>query len=452
MLLLGNITVTPLIIRSQAGYSKNMTNQKTNNNALGNNRLGLLDYIKITLIGFSFTALWSSLHGIILPMRLLAYVPETQKNTYLGLLTFTGLLLAIIVQPMAGAFSDATNSRWGRRRPYILWGTVLALILLPGIGLATTYVTVLVIYCLLQVCTNTAQASYQAFIPELVPDKSRGVASGVKSLLEVLGGVILVRITAYLMGQYSADVGESWMWIALGALGVVLFTALIITMVSVKESPSNNPTRPLLSTLYKSFKIDFKVHRDFGWFLLSRALLGIPGVVLQIFAIYFLMDVIGIPNPASAAGDLLVVVGVCLIAMVYPAGRLSDRVGRKPIIIIASIVGAIGTIVLFFSRNYMQVMISGGILGIANGALLSASWALATDLAIKGEEARYLGVTNLAMAGGSALARLIGPVIDFFNGISTNSGYKVMLLVCFLSFIAGAVFIAKIKQVEAAPK
>jgi hypothetical protein len=43
-------------------------------------------------------------------------------------------------------------------------------------------------------------------------------------------------------------------------------------------------------------------------------------------------------------------------------------------------------------------------------------------------------------------------VIDFFNGISTNSGYKVMLLVCFLSFIAGAVFIAKIKQVKAAPK
>ena len=425
---------------------------KNNNNVPGNNRFGLLDYIKITLIGFSFTALWSSLHGIILPMRLLAYVPETQKNTYLGLLTFTGLLLAIIVQPMAGAFSDATNSRWGRRRPYILWGTVLALILLPGIGLATTYVTVLVIYCLLQVCTNTAQASYQAFIPELVPDKSRGVASGVKSLLEVLGGVILVRITAYLMGQYSADVGESWMWIALGALGVVLFTALIITMVSVKESPSNNHTRLSLSTLYKSFKIDFKVHRDFGWFLLSRALLGIPGVVLQIFAIYFLMDVIGIPNPASAAGDLLVVVGVCLIAMVYPAGRLSDRVGRKPIIIIASIIGAIGTIVLFFSRNYMQVMISGGILGIANGALLSASWALATDLAIKGEEARYLGVTNLAMAGGSALARLIGPVIDFFNGISTNSGYKVMLLVCFLSFIAGAIFIAKIKQVKIIPK
>lgn len=386
------------------------------------------------------------MHGIILPLRLLAYVPETQKNTYLGLLTFTGLIVAIIVQPMAGAFSDATNSRWGRRRPYILWGTVIALLLLPGIGLATTYVVLLIVFCLLQVSTNTAQASYQAFIPELVPEKSRGVASGIKSLLEVLGGVILVRITAYFMGRYSADGGEYWMWIALGALAATLIAALVITMIAVKEPPSHNQARLSLSPLFRSFKIDFKVHRDFGWFLLSRALLGIPGVVLQIFALYFLMDVIGMPNPASAAGDLLVVVGVCLLVTAYPAGRISDKIGRKLVIIVASALGAVGTTGLFFSTNYVHVLISGGILGIANGALLSASWALATDLAVKGEEARYLGVTNLAMAGGSALARLIGPVIDFFNGISTNSGYKVMLIVCFACFILGAIFIARIKR------
>jgi len=334
-----------------------------------------------------------------------------------------------------------------------LWGTVLALVLLPGIGLATNYAVLLAAYCLIQVCTNTAQASYQAFIPELVPAKSRGIASGVKSLLEVLGGVILVRITAYFMGNYSIDSGQHWLWIALGVLAAVLLIALIITLVAVKEPPSTvDNNRISLSDLFKIFKIDFKVHRDFGWFLISRALLGIPGVVLQIFAIYYLMDVIGIPNPASAAGDLLVVIGVCLIVMVYPAGRLSDMVGRKPIVIIASIIGAMGIIVLFLSRTYLHVMIAGGILGIANGALLSASWALATDLAVKGEEARYLGVTNLAMAGGSALARLIGPMIDFFNGMNRNSGYKVMLLICFLCFIIGAILIARIRHDRVASK
>ena len=51
------------------------------------------NYIKITIFGFALTALWQSLHTIILPLRILDFVPETQKNTYLGLLTFTGLIL-----------------------------------------------------------------------------------------------------------------------------------------------------------------------------------------------------------------------------------------------------------------------------------------------------------------------------------------------------------------------
>ena len=90
-------------------------------------------------------------------------------------------------------------------------------------------------------------------------------------------------------------------------------------------------------------------------------------------------------------------------------------------------------------------MFSGALIGMANGALLSGSWALATDLAVNGEEAKYLGLTNLAMAGGSALARLIGPVIDLFNGISQGLGYQVMLLICFVSLI-GTLIIVKVKQ------
>ena len=64
----------------------------------------------------------------------------------------------------------------------------------------------------------------------------------------------------------------------------------------------------------------------------------------------------------------------------------------------------------------------------------------------KSEEARYLGLTNLATAGGAALARLIGIGIDFFNGYGPGLGYKFMLLVCFVYFIAGSALIVKIKS------
>ena len=214
--------------------------QQTGIDVRGTKQFRSVDYIKITVLGFALTALWSSLQGIILPIRLLEYVPESQKNTYLGLLTFAGLILAMIIQPGVGALSDRTSSSWGRRRPYILFGSVLAIILLPGIGLVNSYTSILIVYCLLQIGCNTAQASYQAFIPELLPEDKRGLASGVKSLLEVLGGVALVRLTAYLMGNYFGGEGRIWLWMALGALTVVLLTATIITIVTVREQPRTN--------------------------------------------------------------------------------------------------------------------------------------------------------------------------------------------------------------------
>jgi hypothetical protein len=55
--------------------------------------------------GHSF--MWNSLHPIVLPAILIGFVPDAQKNTYLGLLTFAGLTIAMIVQPVAGTISDA---------------------------------------------------------------------------------------------------------------------------------------------------------------------------------------------------------------------------------------------------------------------------------------------------------------------------------------------------------
>src|SRR5512143_1980820 len=84
--------------------------------------LGKIFILNAYWIGLSFK--WNALHPIILPAVLLNLVPETQKNTYLGLLTFFGLIIAMIVQPVAGAISDGWRSRWGRRRPLLAGATL----------------------------------------------------------------------------------------------------------------------------------------------------------------------------------------------------------------------------------------------------------------------------------------------------------------------------------------
>ena len=403
-------------------------------------------YIKIAVYGFALSALWSGLHSIILPLRLLDFVAESEKNTSLGLLTFAGLAVAMAVQPVAGAISDRSGFRWGRRRPFILVGTVVTLLFLPGIGLAQGFLAVFAVYCLLQLSANVAQGSYQAFIPDIVSEGKRGRASGVKSLLEILGGVTLLYPIAFFMDHYSAGEGVSWLWLALSALAAVMLSALMITLLMVKERPGTGSRLPLMPALYKSFKIDVTANRDFVWFLISRMLILMAFTTLQSFALYFLRDVVGVANPASATARFSIVAVLCMLAVVYPAGRLSDRVGRRPIAVSSALLGAVGIALIFLFRyNYLIIIFGGGLVGLSFGAFMSTNWALATDLVAKGEEARYLGLTNLATAGGAALARLIGPVIDFFNGYGSGLGYLVMLLACFLYLLTGAVLLLKIR-------
>jgi len=410
-------------------------------------RFGSADYIKITIFGFALAALWSSLHTIIIPLRLLDFVAESQKNTYLGFLTFTGLVVAMAIQPIAGAISDRSGFSWGRRRPYILLGTILAILFLPGIGLSGSYAVIFIIYCLLQVSSNAAQGPYQGFIPDLVPERKRGLASGVKSLLEILGGVALLYLIALFMDSYSAGEGVFWLWLALGALAIVLLGAMIATVLTVKEQPGFAGSQlHLLSVLHSSFKIDVRANRDFVWFLVSRLFMLMAFTTLQTFALYFLRDVVGVANPATATARFSIVAVAGMLAVVYPTGRLSDRIGRRPIVVFSGLLAALGIALIFlFQHNYMLIVFFGGLIGISFGAFMSANWALATDLVAKGEEARYLGLTNLATAGGAALARLIGPVIDFFNAHSPGLGYAVMLLACFIYFILGSLLVMKIK-------
>ena len=87
-------------------------------------------YIAMNVYWFGLAFLWNGLHPIVLPALLLDVVPNSLKNTYLGGLTFAGLILAMVIQPLSGALSDRTRSRWGLRRPWMLAGTLFSLVFL----------------------------------------------------------------------------------------------------------------------------------------------------------------------------------------------------------------------------------------------------------------------------------------------------------------------------------
>jgi MFS family permease len=197
---------------------------------------------------------------------------------------------------------------------------------------------------------------------------------------------------------------------------------------------------------YAPFKKDIWKNRNFVWFLVSRLLVYMAFTTLQQFALYYFKDVIGVADPAGATFRFSAIAVAGMLVAVYPAGYFSDRIGRRLFTAVAGILGAVGIAVIALTNEYGPVLWAAVIIGIAMGVFNSSNWALATDFAPKGEEARYLGVANMATAGGAVLARVIGPGIDFFNTRNALSGYTFMLVMCLVYFLVGALLVVKIKQ------
>ncbi len=193
--------------------------------------VGQLFTLQSYWVGLSF--MWNSLHVIILPAVLVHLVPEAYKNTYLGMLTMVGLLLAVIVQPISGAVSDRWASPWGRRRPLIALGMLLDLVFLAFLGWSGSLGWLGLGYIGLQLSSNLAHGPLQGLMPDVVPKEQYGRASGVKNLMD-MGGLVAASLLVgrLLRPEERHPVG------VVSIIAVVLVLAAAITLLGVREAPS----------------------------------------------------------------------------------------------------------------------------------------------------------------------------------------------------------------------
>lgn len=406
------------------------------------NPLRAWNYFTLNAYWFGLSFLWNSMGPILLPTMVPLLVPESQKGTALGTLSAIGLIIATLVQPAAGAWSDGRTTRWGKRRPYIVAGVLFSVLFLGVMVSAPNYTALLIAYVLLQFSSNIAHGPYQSYIPELVPESKRGKVTGVKQLFEMVGLII----TSLVLGNW---VGAGQIGLAFGAIIFFLLFTMMLTALFVSEQPyegavaEKKPARQPASFWQTIF-----YSRDFFLWLVSRLLILLGANLVRAYVLLFLKDVLKLSNPAAEAGSLLAIIGVAIAIVVYPAGALSDRFGRKGMVIAAGVLGAIGALMLLPATTMNAVLIAGGVIGLSTGVFLSANWAWATDLIPPQESGRFLGISNIATAGSGVLAGAGGVLLDFFNAQSTNLGYTVLFLSAAVCFLLGSGIALAVKDVR----
>jgi MFS family permease len=406
---------------------------------------GATNLVNLSAAWFGQAYLWNGLHAILLPVILVGLVPTALKATYLGGLTFFGLVLAMLAQPIAGAISDRSGwlGRYGRRRPWMALGTAFDLGLLALLAVSRDFLLVALLYAALQIASSFAEAALQGLMPDRVAPDQRGRASGYKNAAQIAGFVAGVGL-----GGFFASRGQ--IGLALAATGVALGSSVLWTLLGVREQPAPRAKRRgigAVEALRSSFHIDRGLAPGFGRLLGGRALLMAGYFALQGFAQYFIADKLGLPNPAGVTALLMAVMGAAIFLLAVPTGVLADRMGRRPLNIFAALLGAAATVALLFVANVAQLVIAGGLVGASAGIFMSVNWAWAADLAPPTEAGRYLGVSNVATAGASALSRLVaGPIIDGGNALRAGIGYDLLFLVLAIAMTAGALILAGVPE------
>lgn len=390
-------------------------------------------------VGISF--MWNALHPIILPAVLLNYVPDASKNTTLGLLTFAGLLIAIVIQPVSGAISDGWVSRFGRRRPLMVIGTLFNFLFLSILAWGGGFTWLILGYIGLQFSSNTAQGAFQGLLPDRVPENQLGAAASLKTFMDTFSLIIAALLAGRMMDPQTHN-PTTIMILVIGLLAVSSATTIIFT----PEEPIQGGTRMNQGSISSYLKIDFRKNQAYWWLTAERAsfLLGIYGV--QAFGQYYLQDVLRVPDPPKQMGNLLASITIGVLLLVLIGGWLTDRFGAKRILFGATFLTATGLILMLLTKDVPGLTVFGSVLGAGIGLFLTSNWALANRLAPAEEAGKFLGLTNLATAGSGALARLEGPAIDALNAAWPQAwlGYKGLFIFGAVCMLLSVTFLSKI--------
>jgi len=394
---------------------------------------------------------WVSYNSVLLP-TLVENVMTEGKGLVVGLIGFFGTLVAVTVSILAGIISDHTASRWGRRTPAILTG---ALVALPLIGLPFLFLTpalktiflslalpiIIISYCGMQFFTNVGNGAWWPLLVDIVPEHQRGTASGIVGFLTMLGSALgIVLIT--MLNQNGHTLTALWM---IG--GVFALTGIVNAwVIKGKDSPADASDR---ISLWKAMRDMFKVRTRvvvFFWVVFA-VLLAFMGVnSMQFFARYF-FEVYFPTIPPDAAfrtmgGISLVVTMLAALA----SGILSDKVGRRPLLLGAMFLSAVTTLLMGLTSNFTVFLIMAAIRSAATGPLLAIAPALASDLAPKDEAGQYMAYNNLSTGLSGAISSLIFGMLLI---TMTKTTFMYLFIISAIFFLMGGiVFLVKVPQKE----
>ena len=394
-----------------------------------------------TLLFLANLGLWL---GIYAPIQVL--LPEqaqllasADKETVFSVVTGIGAVVALIANPVIGAFSDRTCSRWGRRHPWTLAGSVLGAVGLVVLAVAPNVVLMVIGWSLVQAGLNGMLASLTSALPDRVPVEQRAEVGGFIGISQMLGTVAGAALVSVVITSLAGGYVACAVLVVVGALAFVRFTP---DAVLPRRFRPDGGLRQLVGALW----ISPVKYPDFGWGWGTHFMVNLGNALGTLYLLYFLADAVHYQgDPVDGLLILMVLYGIALTIGALVAGRMSDKSGRrKPYVVAAAVVMAVSAIILAVSPTWTASLIAAPLLGVGFGVYWAVALAVLTQvLPAASNRAKDLGVINVA----NSLPQVIAPVVAGL-ALQLAGGYAALFVLSAIATAAGGFMVTRIKAVS----
>lgn len=389
----------------------------------------------------------------------------------LPLLWLAPPLAGLIIQPIVGYLSDRTWTKWGRRIPYVFFGTIMTtimMILMPNSNILNNIFSVVVSITFIlfwtQSALNISMQPYRSLVADMLNNKQSNKGYSVQTILANIGGIIgsllpyILAITGINNkaneGGYIADTVT---WSFYIAAGILLITSLK-TCFSVKEYPPK---------IFESYNTTANKERNTSTAKrkASTTLLQIAVVQLFSWMAFFIIWVYAtdalaesIWNTSDASsteyndagnwyGVLTGVYSITAAIFSFYIPKISNLIGRKTLYSLALFIGGLGMISLYYIKDQYIQLLPMIAIGIAWALILTIPFTLINDIAPAKKMGFYMGLLNITIVLPQIVGGLTGNFI--FKNIANGSSTSMIFFAGILLFM-GAISVYFIKTKDLA--
>lgn len=423
-------------------------------------------------------------------MRIILSGPVTENlgasPFIFGLIWLAGPFTGMVVQPLIGALSDKTTSRFGRRRPYLLGGALLsalALWALPNSELITNtigstlhiLVHPLAALCfaaamiwILDACVNIAQGPYRALIPDVVPQEQHSVANSYISLAIGLGSVVAAATAPFLKWAFNYQMSINAQFI-MAALAFTLGMTWTCLMIKERKYEPKEDEKAEKFDFIQSLKDFFALSPEVGKICWMQFFTWIGNMCMMIYftqyavhTVFGVPDLSGVSEVVKSSYDHAVLAGtnfssICFaifnfvtFLVAIPIGVLSEKFGNKKVHIISMISMALAFLGMAFCHEPKFVAVLMGLSGLGWASICALPFAMLSQYIKPGTEGSVMGIFNIFIAGPQVfVCTLVSWFINrcsfnVFDGVNYHWEYTFIIGAACL--LVASVIAAKVKD------